>query len=191
MIAIDQTLISEEILEKRFVCNLNACKGECCVAGDSGAPLEQSETTILDDIFEIVKPYMAPDGIKAVEQNGKYIIDFDGDIVTPLVENKHCAYVIFEDNMAKCAIEKAYLEGKINFKKPISCHLYPIRISKYKDFEAVNYDKWDICNAACDFGTKLDIKVYQFLKEPLIRKFGKTWYEQLEIIAEEYEKKNK
>lgn len=191
MIAIDNTLVSEELLEKKFVCDLNACKGECCVAGDSGAPLEDRETTILDDIYEDVKPYMAADGIKAIEAQGKYLIDFDGDIVTPLVEDKHCAYVYFENEIAKCAIEKAYYEGKIDFKKPISCHLYPVRISKYKDFEAVNYDKWNICSPACDCGSKLGVKVYQFLKEPLTRKYGEKWYEQLKLYDETLETKNK
>ncbi len=184
MIAIDNTLVSEELLEKKFVCDLNACKGECCVAGDSGAPLEDRETTILDDIYEDVKPYMQADGIEAVEKHGKYLIDFEGDIVTPLVDDKHCAYVYFENEIAKCAIEKAYYEGKVDFKKPISCHLYPVRINKYKDFEAVNYDKWNICSPACDCGIKLGVKVYQFLKEPLIRKYGEKWFEQLKLYDE-------
>ena len=191
MIAIDNTLVSEELLEKKFVCDLNACKGECCIAGDSGAPLEDRETGILDDIYEDVKPYMAADGIEAIEKQGKYLIDFEGDIVTPLVEDKHCAYVYFENDIAKCAIEKAYYEGKVDFKKPISCHLYPVRINKYKDFEAVNYDKWNICSPACDCGSKLGVKVYQFLKEPLIRKYGEKWFDQLKLYDENSITKNK
>jgi hypothetical protein len=181
MLNIDNTIISEELFQKKFVCDLSACKGACCVQGDSGAPLLDEETGILDDIYEDVKPYMNEAGIKSIEEQGKFIVDVDGDYVTPLVDGKECAYVIFDQKgIAKCAIEKAYEEGKVNFKKPISCHLYPIRITKYSSFEAVNYHQWDICSEACKCGSALDVKVYKFLKEPLIRKFGKDWFEQLE-----------
>lgn len=179
MIAIDNTIVSEDLLEKKFVCDLNTCKGECCVAGDSGAPLEESELKILEEIYEKVKPYMATDGIQAVDEQGVYVIDGDNDLTTPLVDGKHCAFVLFEKGIAKCSIEKAYNEKKINFKKPVSCHLYPVRITKHKSYDAVNYDKWDVCKPACKCGEKLDISVYQFLKEPLIRKYGEAWYKEL------------
>jgi hypothetical protein len=181
MIAIDNTIVSEHLLEKKFVCDLNACKGECCIAGDSGAPLEEEEIAILEDIWDEVKTYLPKDGVKAIEKQGVFVIDDDGDYTTPLVKGKHCAFTIFDDGIAKCGIEQAYYDKKISWKKPISCHLYPVRINKYKDYEAVNYHKWDICKPACECGAKLDIPVYKFLKEPLIRKYGKDWYKQLEL----------
>lgn len=191
MIAIDKTLISEDLLEKKFVCDLNACKGACCVAGDSGAPLDEDELPILDSILEKVKPYMVKKGIKAVEKHGSYVIDSDGDYTTTLVsEGAECAFVYFDETKtAKCAIEKAYYEGVVTWKKPISCHLYPVRISKHKNYDAVNYNKWSICKPACDCGKKLDVPVYKFLKEPLIRKYGKDWFKQLEKSAELHLKK--
>src|SRR6478735_3592154 len=159
MIAIDKTLISEDLLEKKFVCDLNACKGACCVAGDSGAPLDKEELSILDSVLDKVKPYMVKKGIKAVEKHGTYVLDSDGDYTTTLVsEGAECAFVFFDEkNIAKCAIEQAYLEGKIDWKKPISCHLYPIRISDYKAYEAVNYHSWHICKPACECGKQLNV----------------------------------
>ncbi|MES2680799.1 MAG: DUF3109 family protein [Bacteroidota bacterium] len=185
MIAIDKTLISEDLLEKKFVCDLNACKGACCVAGDSGAPLDEEELPILDSILEKVKPFMVKNGIAAIEKNGAYVIDGDGDYTTTLVrEGAECAFVFFDEtNTAKCAIEKAFNEGVISWKKPMSCHLYPVRITKHKGYDAVNYSKWDICKPACECGKKLDVPVYRFLKEPLIRKYGKNWFKQLEQSA--------
>ena len=191
MIAIDNTLISEDILEKKFVCDLNACKGACCVAGDSGAPLDQEELALLDGVLDKVKPYMTKKGLKAVEKHGTYVIDSDGDYTTTLVsDGAECAFVYFDEHkIAKCAIEKAYLEKKVDWQKPISCHLYPIRITKFKTYDAVNYNKWDVCAPACACGEKLDVPVYKFLKGPLIRKYGKDWYKQLEKSALLYIKK--
>ncbi len=188
MIAIDNTLISEDVLEKKFVCDLNACKGACCVAGDSGAPLDKEELAILESVFDDVKPYMVKKGIKAIEKQGLYVIDGDGDYTTPLVsKGAECAFVFFDDKkIAKCAIEQAYNDGKIKWQKPISCHLYPIRIKKLKDYDAVNYDKWDVCKPACECGKKLNVPVYKFLKTPLIRKYGKNWFKQLEQSAQLY-----
>lgn len=191
MIIINDILISDDILQKKFVCDLNACKGACCVEGDSGAPLEDEETRILDDIYEDIKPYLRKEGIAAIEKQGKYLIDKDGDMVTPLVKKgKECAYTVFEDGKALCGIEKAYLDGKIAWKKPISCHLYPIRIKKLFTGEALNYQEIDICKPACKCGKKLDVSLYKFLKEPLIRKYGEEFFEQLEA-ADEYSKKAK
>lgn len=188
MIAVENTLISEDVINKQFVCDLNACKGACCVAGDSGAPLNKDELPILESVLEQVKPYMVPKGIKAVEKHGSYVVDEDGDYTTTLVSDKaECAFVYFDEKKtALCAIEKAYTEGKITWKKPISCHLYPIRVSNLKAHEALNYDKWDVCKPACACGKKLQVPVYKFLKEPLIRKYGKDWYKKLEKTAQLY-----
>ncbi len=188
MIAIDHTLISEDILEKKFVCDLNACKGACCVAGDSGAPLDEEELPLLKAVLKDVQPYMVGKGIMAIEKSGAYVIDADGDYTTTLVSpGAECAFVFFDEHkIAKCAIDQAYRDGKINWQKPISCHLYPIRIKKFKDYEAVNYDKWDVCKPACECGKKLDVPVYKFLKGPLIRKYGKAWFKQLEQSAKLY-----
>jgi len=188
MIAIENTLVSEELINKQFVCDLNKCNGACCVKGDVGAPLDEDELPILKKIYNKVKPYMAQKGIKAVEKQGLYIQDGGNEYSTPLVKGKECAYVYFENEVALCAIEKAYKEGKIDFKKPISCHLYPVRITKHKDYDAVNYDRWDICNPACKLGESLKIPVYVFLKESLTRKYGEEWYKQLTIVAEELKK---
>ena len=185
MIQIENTLISEEIITENFVCNLNKCKGECCVAGDAGAPLEAAELKIMETVFEKVKPYLNEKGLKAIAEQGLYVIDEDGDYTTTCVEkNLECAYVLFENGITQCAFEKAYNDGVIDFKKPISCHLYPIRITKYETFEALNYDRWSICSDACHFGNSLKVPVYQFLKEPLIRKYGENWYNQLQMLVE-------
>ena len=180
MIEVEGVLLSEDLLKEEFVCNLNACKGACCVEGDSGAPLEQHELQILQDIYPHVKPYMTAKGIAAIELDGTHVIDEDGDLTTPCVnKNKECAYVTWENGITKCAIEKAYEDGKISWQKPISCHLYPIRITQYPEFEVLNYDRWHICHDACSFGRKLGVPVYSFLKGPLIRKYGEDWYNEL------------
>lgn len=187
MFKIGDTLISEEILSEEFVCNLSKCKGICCVEGDSGAPLNKEELNILDDIYEDIKPYLRKEGIEAIERKGKYEKDIDGEWVTPLVDNRECAYLIYEENgISKCGIEKAYEDGAVNFKKPISCHLYPIRLKEYRKFTAVNYDVWDICSDACTLGKELKVNVAHFLKDALIRKFGQEWYNELMIIDQEY-----
>jgi len=189
MIQIDDKLISEELFSEEFVCNLAKCKGICCVDGDAGAPLDEDETKILDEIYPKIKPYLRPEGIQAIEEQGTYTLDFEGDLVTPLVNNAECAYVIFDEKgYTKCAIEKAYEDGVIDWQKPISCHLYPIRITEYSNFSAINYHEWDICSDACTLGKELGVKVYQFLKKPLIRKYGEEFYQTLSEAAEEWEK---
>ncbi|PKV75851.1 DUF3109 family protein [Pontibacter ramchanderi] len=188
MIVLQNTIISDDIRDNFFVCNLEQCKGACCVEGDLGAPLEEEELAILADSYEHIKPYMTGAGKLAVEEQGLYIQDFEGDYSTPTIENRECAYALYDDQgILKCAIEQAYYDGKISWKKPISCHLYPIRITKYDDFEALNYDRWSICAAACNFGADLGVKVYQFLKEPLIRKYGEAWYGELTELIEKEE----
>ncbi|MFC2721671.1 MAG: DUF3109 family protein [Flavobacteriaceae bacterium] len=189
MIQIDDKLISEDLFSEEFVCNLAKCKGICCVEGDAGAPLDEDETKILDEIYPKIKPYLRPEGIQAIEEQGTYTLDFEGDLVTPLVNNAECAYVIFDEKgYTKCAIEKAYEDGVIDWQKPISCHLYPIRITEYSNFSAINYHEWDICSDACTLGKELGVKVYQFLKKPLIRKYGEEFYQTLSEAAEEWEK---
>ena len=179
MIQVEDKIISLDVFEKHFVCDLNACKGACCVEGDSGAPLLKEEEKILDEIYEKVKPYMRKEGITEIENHGVAVYDADGDLTTPLVNNCECAFVTFENGITKCTIEKAYLDDKIEFKKPISCHLFPIRIKEYRTFDAVNYEKIKICKPACECGRELEIPVYAFLKEPLIRKYGEVWYKEL------------
>ena len=189
MIQIDDKLISEELFSEEFVCNLAKCKGICCVEGAAGAPLDEDETKILDEIYPKIKSYLRPEGIQAIEEQGTYTLDFEGDLVTPLVNNAECAYVIFDEKgYTKCAIEKAYEDGVIDWQKPISCHLYPIRITEYSNFSAINYHEWDICSDACTLGKELGVKVYQFLKKPLIRKYGEEFYQTLSEAAEEWEK---
>lgn len=188
MLAVGDTLVSEEIIEKKFVCDLNACKGACCVKGDYGAPLEEAELPILDRVYNKVKPYLTETGIKSIERQGKYLLYAKTEWVTPLVNGRECAYTIFEKGIAKCGIEKAYFDGKIDFQKPVSCHLYPIRINKMKSgVDALNYDRWGICKAACKHGESLKVPVFRFLRNSLIRKYGEKWYEQLEQVASEFE----
>ena len=184
MQGIKDTLISDDLYERHFVCDLNACKGACCIEGDSGAPLDEEECAILDDIYDEVKPYMRPEGIAEIEKNGTYSMDIDGDLVTPLVNNKECAYVYFaEDGGTRCAIETAHKDGKIDWKKPLSCELFPVRIKEYPTFTAVNVQFLDICRCACSLGKSLEIPVYKFLKEPLIKRFGAEWFEQMDQIG--------
>jgi hypothetical protein len=184
MIAIENTLISDEIFTEFFCCNLNVCKGACCVEGDAGAPLSDAEIHYLEEHIDIVKPYLTEKGREIIENIGIFEIAADDTTVTPLVNRRECAYITFDENgMAECAIEKAFFQGKISFQKPISCHLYPIRISKVGDNDALNYDRWKICDNARITGHDKAIKIFQFLKNPLIRKYGKEWYEQA-VFAE-------
>ena len=189
MLIVGNILVSEDILEKKFVCDLNACKGACCVQGDAGAPLLDEETGILEEEYENFKAYLRPEGREAVSREGAFTIDSDGDLVTPLVGNKECAYTIFDTNgNASCGIEKAWLDGKTAFRKPISCHLYPIRVKQLVDIEALNYHSWDICKPACKCGSSLEVLVYRFLKDALIRAYGDVWFTQLEEIGQEWNK---
>lgn len=186
MFQIGQTIVSDEVIEKEFVCNLSACKGQCCVDGDAGAPLDKDETDVLDKIYGQIKPYLREEGIKSIEEQGAWVVGEDGGLETPLINGSECAYVIFDGGTALCAIEQAYNEGIVDWKKPISCHLYPIRIKEYAQFSALNYHKWHICDDACTLGKELQVPVYKFLKDPLIRKYGKEWYEELETVALEW-----
>ena len=187
MFQLGKTIVSEDILEKEFVCNLSKCKGSCCVQGEAGAPLTQEEVVILKKIYPKVKPLLREEGIRSIEAQGTSVVSDFGELETPLVDHEECAYVIFDEHQtAKCGIEEAYNQGIVDWKKPISCHLYPIRVKDYNEFAAVNYHKWDICDEACTLGKELKMPVYQFTKEALIRKFGEDWYAELEKVAKEH-----
>jgi hypothetical protein len=184
MIPIGKTLVSDEVISNRFVCDLKKCKGACCIEGESGAPLEKEELKLIKESYPAVKPFLTADGIKAIEEKGLYLIDDDGDFVTPLIgEGGACAFTVFENGIAACGIEKAYNEGKIPFRKPVSCHLYPVRITAYKNYDALNYHEWEICSPACKLGKKLSVPVFRFVKDALIRKYGQAWYDELEQMV--------
>ncbi|MFO7719534.1 MAG: DUF3109 family protein [Gillisia sp.] len=184
MFQIGKTIVSEEIVQKDFLCNLSACKGACCIAGDAGAPLEEKETKILEEIYPLVKPFLRKKGIEAIERQGTSVIGEDGEFETPLVDGADCAYVTFDNRgTALCGIEEAYNQGEIKWKKPVSCHLYPVRVQEYSEFAAVNYHHWEICDDACTLGKELQVPVYKFVKEALIRKFGEDWFMELEKAA--------
>ena len=191
MLIIDSKVISPELFKEEFVCNLNACKGACCWEGDYGAPLETEELEVLENIYEKVKPFLRPEGIAAIEQQGVAVyVPQEREFGTTLIDNAACAYMTYEENgTAKCGIEKAHEAGVIDYPKPISCHLYPIRVEQLDNssFEKLEYDRWDICSAACENGAKLNVPVYKFVKGPLIRKYGAEFYEQLEHMANHLE----
>lgn len=185
MFQLGKTIVSEDIIENDFVCNLSACKGACCIDGDAGAPLEKEEIQILKDIYPKVKPFLRQEGIKAIEDQGVFITTEKGEFETPLINGADCAYVIFDEkNTALCAIEEAYNQGEVTWKKPVSCHLYPVRVKDYSEFSAVNYHQWHICDDACTLGKELQVPIYKFVKEALIRKFGEDWYNELEAVAQ-------
>lgn len=191
MLIIDSKVISPELFKEEFVCNLNACKGACCWEGDSGAPLETEELDVLENIYEKVKPFLRPEGIAAIEKQGVAVyVPEERGFGTTLIDNAACAYMTYEDNgTAKCGIEKAYEADAVDYPKPISCHLYPIRVEQLDNssFEKLEYNRWDICSAACENGAKLNVAVYKFVKGPLIRKYGEEFYEQLEHMASHLE----
>jgi|JI10StandDraft_1071094.scaffolds.fasta_scaffold01757_23 hypothetical protein len=178
------TLISEDLFERRFVCDLNACKGACCVAGSSGAPLEVEEEALLQELWPKIRPYIPEKGQRAIDEHGVSELDEDGDLVTTLVEGRgECAFTVFDaQGIALCGVERAWKDGAIPFRKPISCHLYPIRIEKLKFHDGLNYHRWPICKPACECGAKLDVPVFRFLKDSLTRKYGAEWYAELEEI---------
>jgi len=195
MIAIDNVLLSDEVVEEQFVCDLTKCKGGCCADGDAGAPLETDELNHFINLYDIIKEYMTAEGIREIEKVGKYVYDNEFGWVTPTVKGEICAYGYRDkQGIIKCAIEQAYNDDKISWKKPISCHLFPIRINKSKDkkTEYVNYEpREDLCAAACKLGKKLKVPTYVFLKEAIIRKYGKEFYETLEATAKHMNTRNR
>ena len=187
MIVIDNKLVSDEIIEEQFVCDLKKCKGGCCVDGDAGAPLSKEELKHLDEVYDAVLPYLDEENKKELVKQGKYVYDKEFGWVTPTIESKVCVYGMTDaKGIVKCGIEQAYNDGKVNWKKPISCHLFPIRVklSKNKVTEYVNYEpREDLCSAACTLGKKLKVPVYVFLKDALVRKYGTEFYETLDATA--------
>ena len=186
MLLHENTLVSLDVIEEEFVCNLSACKGECCVEGEFGAPLDEEEIAIIDKELPNILPYLTDAGAKKIKKEGFHELDTDGDIVTKCIKGRDCVFAISEKGVYKCGIEKAYEEGKTKFMKPISCHLYPIRLDKVGEYTALNYSRWDICSPACKQGKVLKVPIYKFLKYSLERKFGVEWYAGLEHIASEY-----
>jgi len=190
MLQIDDTIISLDLLDESFVCDLVTCKGNCCIEGDDGAPLEESEVKIIEDLLPLIWDDLTEKSKEVIKKQGVSYIDDDGEPVTSIVNGDECVFTYTDaSGICKCAIEKAFREGKTDFYKPISCHLYPVRLQKYEDYIAVNYHRWSVCNCARQLGSKLGVPVYKFLKEPLTRRFGTAWYEQLEIADEELKKR--
>jgi len=189
MIQIDNAIVALDIIEEKFLCDLSACMGQCCIDGESGAPLEDEEMAIIEKLLPVIWDDLSPEARELIEKQGVAYKDRDGDMVTSIINGEDCVFTYYDDkSICKCAIEKAYKEGKTDFYKPISCHLYPIRLETYKDFTAVNYHRWRVCKAAVALGAEKGLYIYQFLKEPIIRKFGEAWYNELCIAAEEYRK---
>jgi hypothetical protein len=186
MLQIRNFIFSSDILEKRFCCDLPGCLGSCCRYGDSGAPITEEETKILDNIWPFIKPYLRPEGVQEIEKNGTSVRDFENDTVTPLINNAECAYTIMSGNIFMCAIEKAWSDGKVSFRKPLSCHLFPVRIRQFSGFKAVNYEELRICSPAREKGKTELIYLYEFLKDPLIRALGQEVYDELCIAADEF-----
>lgn len=187
MLIIEDVLISDDVVQEAFICNLTACKGACCWEGDFGAPLEAAELDTLKHIYKDVKPFLTEAGIRAIQKQGTYTYFEDAeDFGTPLIDGGACAYMTRDElGVAQCGIEQAYKAGKTDFRKPISCHLYPIRVTPAGEnqMEVMNYDRWDICSAACSLGAKHQVPVYEFVREALIRKYGEAFYEALESTA--------
>ena len=189
MIQIQDVIVSLDIFREKFLCDLDACKGECCVEGDAGAPVELDEVARLEEVLPVVWDDLSPAAREVIDRQGVVYPDRDGELVTSIVNGKDCVFTCYDERgCCCCAIEKAYREGKTNFYKPISCHLYPIRVGHYGPYKALNYHRWSVCRAAVLLGEKEDVPVYKFLKEPLTRKFGEAWYAELEIAADELKK---
>ena len=192
MVEIEDKIISDELFEKKFVCDLQKCKGGCCVEGDSGAPLKSKEIKEIAKNLSIIKSEMSTKGLNAIKNNDFHYVDSDGDKVTKLVDGKECVFVVFDkNNIAKCSIESAYRKNRINFNKPISCHLYPVRVKKYDSFTSINVDSWHVCKPACECGTELNVPVFKFLKDAIVRSWGLDFFHHLDSVYNEFfNKKN-
>ncbi|WP_321333793.1 DUF3109 family protein [uncultured Bacteroides sp.] len=186
MIQIDDVIVTLDVFREKFLCNLDACKGQCCIEGDAGAPLEQEEVEELKKVLPVIWDDLSPEARAVIDKQGVCYTDPDGDLVTSIVNGKDCVFTCYDESgCCYCSIEKAYRAGKSDFYKPVSCHLYPIRVENYASYRAVNYHRWDVCKAAVLLGQKENLSIYKFLKEPLIRKFGEAWYSELEIAGKE------
>lgn len=180
MIQIQQTLLSDDIFEETFICDLCKCKGQCCVDGESGAPLTNEEFNQINEILPEIWNDLSPTAQEVINEQGIAYTDYDGELVTSIIKGEECVFTYFDENgICKCAIDNAYKEGRISVEKPISCHLYPIRLTEYEEYTAVNYHRWSICEPAVKLGRKNGLPLYRFLKEPLIRKFGEEWYNEV------------
>lgn len=188
VIAIDNKLVSNEVLEAQFVCDLARCKGGCCEDGDAGAPLEDEEKDKLDALYPVVKPYLTPEGISVIEKEGRFLYDTEFGWVTPTIGGAMCAYGFRDTNgVVKCGIEQAYIDGRSAWKKPLSCHLFPLKTKSTDAYELINYEpRRDLCSPACTLGEQLKVPVYRFLREALVRKYGEAFYEALEQVATDY-----
>ncbi len=187
MLQIQDTIVSLDIVERFFLCDLDACLGECCIDGDAGAPITEEEYAKIKDILPLVWDDLLPRAKDEINENGIGYIDEEGDLVTQIIDGKNCVFTCYGENgMCLCAFEKAYREGRIDFYKPISCHLYPLRLREYPGFTAVSYHRWKICKTAEVLGRARGVRLYRFLREPLVRRFGQEWYDELEKACELY-----
>lgn len=187
MLQIQDTLVSLDLLERYFCCDLDKCLGECCIEGDAGAPITEAEKAKLEEILPEIIDDLLPSAREEIERHGVAYIDEEGDLVTSIIDGRNCVFTCYDSGgMCQCAIERAWRQGRIDFMKPVSCHLYPVRVAEYPACTAVNFHRWKICKCAETLGRKLGLRAYKFLKEPLIRRFGEEWYHELEMTAEEY-----
>lgn len=187
MLQIKDTIVSLDIAERFFTCDIASCLGECCIEGDAGAPITEDEYKKIKEILPLIWDDLMPRAKEEIEANGVAYVDEEGDLVTQIIDGKNCVFSCYGNNgMCLCAIEKAYREGRVDFMKPISCHLYPLRLKEYPSFTAVSYHRWKICKAAEVLGRKRGVRLYEFLKEPLVRRFGKEWYDELVTACELY-----
>ena len=189
MVEIQDTLVSLELFTRHFCCDLATCKGCCCEEGDAGAPVETDEVAELEALLPTIWDELTPEAQAVIERQGVVYADPSGELVTSIVDGRDCVFAAHTaDGQCVCVIDRAFREGRLRFQKPISCHLYPVRLKRIGDSIGVNYDRWDICQCACQLGNKLQLPLFRFLKEPLIRRFGTKWYEECEIVAEELKK---
>lgn len=187
MLQIQDTLVSLDLLERHFLCDLASCKGECCIEGDAGAPITEDERREIENLLPEIIDDLSPAAREVIARDGVAYVDEEGDLVTSLVAGGQCVFATFgPGGMCHCAIEKAWREGRVGFMKPISCHLYPVRIKEYPTFTAVNYHRWKICKCAETLGRAKGLRAYKFLREPLVRRFGQEWYDELDATADEY-----
>ena len=185
MIEIGKTIVSLDVIESKFCCDLDHCKGACCVDGDSGAPLTTEEAETIENLYPVFKEYLSPENVAEISRQGFSVIDQDGDLVTPIVGKNECVFTFVDERgITRCAIERAYFEKRSTFRKPVSCHLFPIRITGYKRFDGVNYEKLKICKAGRTNGKSNNLPLWKYLEEPLTRKYGEEWYQELKLVAE-------
>ena len=186
MLQIDDKIISTELFEVKFACHLQKCKGMCCVYGDAGAPLTDDETELLEEEYSAIKPFLREGGISAIDEQGKWVFDVEGDKVTPLMGKDDCAYSIIDNGIARCGIENAYQSDRATFQKPISCHLYPLRVSKVGENYALNYHQWSVCSPALKLGNEYNMPVFRFLKDSIIRAFGESFFNKMEVAYKDW-----